>query len=65
MNTSRLQKENDDRGVDNDDADFAKFEAELGVKKQALSNDMKKHEDNLSIKDKEIAIKSMQAKKTD
>ena len=62
--TSRIQKENNDRGVDNDDDDFARFEAELGVKQQALSNDMSKHRDNLSIKDKELEIKNKVANKT-
>jgi hypothetical protein len=62
--TSRIQKESGNDGTENDD-DFKKFEAELGVKKESLSNDMKKHNDSMVRKDKEIAIKSMQAKKTD
>jgi hypothetical protein len=61
--TARIQKDNDDRGVDNDSDDFTKFEAELGIKKQALSNDMIKHGDNMMRKDKEIAIKGKQANK--
>lgn len=61
--TARIQKENNDRGVENDDDDFGKFEAELGIKKQALSNDMIKHGDNMMRKDKEIAIKGNQANK--
>jgi hypothetical protein len=59
--TKRLQMKNADRGVETDDDDFAKFEQELGVKKQALSNDMTKHRDNMSRKDAEIAIKNKQA----
>ena len=47
--------------VDDDENEFRKFEAELGVKKEALSNDMKKHDDNLSIKKEEISIKKKQA----
>jgi len=62
--TSRIQKENNERGVDNDDNDFAKFEAELGIKQNAQSNDMKKHNDIMSRKDKEIEIKRKQANKT-
>lgn len=62
--TQRIQKENADRGVENDDADFAKFEAELGIKRDALSNDMKKHDDNMMRKDQEIAIKRKQANKS-
>ena len=62
--TSRIQKESGNDGTENDD-DFKKFEAELGVKKESLSNDMKKHDDSMVRKDKEIAIKSMQAKRTD
>ncbi len=38
-----------------DDKDLEKFEAELGIKKQGLSQDMKKHNDIMSIKDKEFA----------
>ena len=60
--TSRIQKEQGDTGVENDD-DFVKFEAELGIKKQALSNDMTKHNDNMSRKDDEIAIKKKVANK--
>ena len=61
--TQRINKENSDRGFDNDDDDFAKFEAELGIKKESLSNDMKKHNDNMSRKDREIAIKNKIANK--
>ena len=56
--TARLNKENSDRGVDNDESDFAKFEAELGVKKDSLANDMIKHNDIMSRKDMEIGIKN-------
>lgn len=59
--TARLNKENSERGVDTDEEDFRKFEQELGIKKEQLSNDMKKHNDNMSRKDKEIAIKEKQA----
>ena len=61
--TSRIQKENNDRGVEDDSDDFSRFEAELGVKKQALSNDMDKHNDIMNRKDKEIEIKRKQANK--
>lgn len=61
--TKRLQSENNDRGVENDNNDFAKFEAELGIKKEALANDMTKHKDNMSRKDSEIEIKRKQANK--
>ena len=60
--TSRIQKEQGDSGIENDD-DFKKFEAELGIKKEQLSNDMKKHNDNIAIKEKEISIKKAQANK--
>lgn len=60
--TSRIQKESGDKGVENDE-DFKKFESELGLKREALSNDMKKHNDNMSRKDKEIAIKNKIANK--
>ena len=56
--TARINKENSDRGVDNDESDFAKFEAELGVKKDSLANDMIKHNDIMSRKDMEIGIKN-------
>lgn len=61
--TARLSQENNDRGVDNDDADFAKFESELGIKKQAQANDMQKHNDVMLRKDEEIAIKNKIANK--
>ncbi|MGK0464785.1 cell envelope integrity protein TolA [Clostridium sp.] len=61
--TQRMQKEQGDEGIESDD-DFAKFESELGVKKEAQSNDMKKHADVMARKDKEIAIKKTQANKT-
>ena len=61
--TARINKENSDRGVDNDDNDFARFEAELGVKKDSLANDMIKHNDNMSRKDMEIGIKNKLANK--
>ena len=54
--TQRIQKENGDKGIENDD-DFKKFEAELGIKKESLSNDMKKHNDIMSRKDKEIELR--------
>lgn len=60
--TQRIQKETGDEGVENDD-DFKKFEAELGIKKESLSNDMKKHTDIMARKDKEIEIKRKQANK--
>jgi hypothetical protein len=50
-------------GIDDDSADFKKFEAELGIKKEALSNDMKKHSDQMVRKDKEIDIKRIQTNK--
>lgn len=64
--TNRLNQENKDKGIeapDTDDKDFEKFEAELGIKKNAQSNDMKKHNDVMSRKDKEIAIKNKVANK--
>ena len=61
--TQRINQENSDRGVDNDDDDFVKFEAELGIKKESLSNDMIKHNDIMSRKDMEIGIKNKVANK--
>lgn len=61
--TQRLNKENADRGIEDDRADFEKFEKELGVKERALDNDMKKHNDNMKRKDREISIKQKQANK--
>lgn len=60
--TQRIQKQIGDAGVENDD-DFKKFEAELGLKKQQLSDDMKKHSDIMARKDQEISIKKKQANK--
>ena len=64
--TAQLKISMEERGVegiDNDSSDFEKFEAELGIKKEALSNDMKKHSDQMVRKDKEIDIKKIQANK--
>jgi hypothetical protein len=63
--TERLRMENDARGVesDGDDKDFMKFEAELGIKERGLSNDMTKHNDLMSRRDSEIAIKNKVANK--
>lgn len=64
--TDRINKENADKGmesVDSDDSDLQKFEAELGIKKQGLSQDMTKHKDVMARKDKEIAIKQKVANK--
>lgn len=60
--TQRINSKNDDKGVEDDD-DFKRFEAELGIKKEALSNDMIKHNDVMSRKDKEISIKNRQSNK--
>jgi hypothetical protein len=60
--TARIQKQNNERGIENDDADFEKFESELGVKMKAQENDMKKHDNLMSRKDQEIEIKRMTAK---
>ena len=59
--TKRMQMENAERGVETDDSDFEKFEAELGIKKEALSNDMSKHNDIMSRKDEDLNIKRSQA----
>lgn len=61
--TARIKEVNSQRGVEGDDKDFAKFEAELGLKKEQLSNDMKKHNDNLNIKKEEVSIKKKAANK--
>ena len=60
--TQRINSKNDDKGVEDDD-DFKRFEAEIGIKKEALSNDMIKHNDVMSRKDKEISIKNRQSNK--
>lgn len=49
--------------IDDNTEDLAKFEAELGIKNKALDQDMIKHNDSMSKKDKELAIKSRQANK--
>ena len=63
--TQRIQKENADKGIEapEDDADYEKFKAELGIKEKGLNNDMQKHRDVMARKDKEIAIKQKQANK--
>tara|TARA_B110000902_G_C14283939_1_gene577984 strand:+ start:1375 stop:3780 length:2406 start_codon:yes stop_codon:yes gene_type:complete len=51
------------QSIDDDTEGLAKFEAELGIKNKALDQDMIKHNDSMSKKDKELAIKSKQANK--
>ncbi len=60
--TQRIQKSLNDKGLEGDD-DFRRFENELGIKRQAQDNDMKKHNDLMKRKDKEIEIKRKQANK--
>ena len=64
--TDRLKMDNEERGIisaQQDSSDLEKFEAELGLKKEGLKNDMSKHKDLMSIKDKEITIKEKQVNK--
>jgi hypothetical protein len=66
--TDRINKSNEENGIsdggeDNDDLELKKFEAELGIKDRTLNQDMKKHNDLMSRKDKEIAIKRTAANK--
>ena len=65
--TDRIKMANEEAGVempeDNDDSDYEKFKAELGIKEKTLSNDMQKHNDQMVRKDKEIAIKNKVANK--
>lgn len=64
--TQRINQEQEDAGIesiDDDSADMAKFEQELGLKNKALDQDMTKHNDLMARKDKEIAIKNKQANK--
>lgn len=60
--TQRINALNNDPGTEGEE-DFKKFEAELGIKKEALANDMIKHNDQMARKDKEIAIKRTAANK--
>ena len=64
--TDRLKMDNDERGIisaQEDNADLAKFEAELGIKEKSLQNDMSKHNDLMARKDKEISLKEKQINK--
>lgn len=64
--TARLKEAQKERGVesvDNDDKDYEKFKEELNFKNKTLSQDLKKHNDLMSRKDKEIEIKKKQANK--
>lgn len=66
--TDRINKSNEEKGVsdgsdESDNFDHVKFREELGLKKQALNNDMTKHNDVMKRKDKEISIRAKQANK--
>ena len=64
--TDRLNMLSQERGVDQEDTeeDLAKFEKELGIKTRALDQDMEKHRDNMSIKEKDLSIKKTNNNKT-
>ena len=47
--------------VDDESADIAKFEKELGLKNRALDQDMSKHNDSMNIKRQELSIKKSQS----
>lgn len=64
--TERLKMDNEERGIisaQQDNSDLEKFEAELGLKKKGMENDMSKHKDLMSRKDKEISLKEKQVNK--
>ncbi len=64
--TDRISLEQNKSGlesVDDNSEDLAKLEKELGIKNRSLDQDMVKHNDLMTRKDKEIAIKSKQANK--
>ena len=64
--TERLKMDNEERGIisaQQDSSDLEKFEAELGLKKKGMENDMSKHKDLMSRKDKEISLKEKQVNK--
>lgn len=67
--TDRIKIDNDARGVEapeedkNDELEYEKFRKELNIKQQSLDNDMKKHGDNMSVKERELSIKKTQANK--
>ena len=64
--TDRLKMDNEERGIisaQQDNDDLMKFEAELGLKKEGMQNDMAKHKDLMSRKDKEISLKEKQVNK--
>ena len=64
--TDRLKMDNEERGIisaQQDNSDLEKFEAELGLKKEGLENDMTKHKDLMSRKDQEISLKQKQVNK--
>ena len=63
--TERLNIISKERGVEQDDTeeDLIKFQAELGIKNRSLDQDMEKHNNLMSKKDKEISIKEKQVNK--
>lgn len=62
--TDQLKISNEKNGIEMpDDSDYQKFQAELGIKEKTLQNDMKKHNDQMNRKDREIDIKQKVANK--
>tara|TARA_R110000868_G_scaffold143967_2_gene362713 strand:- start:3719 stop:6130 length:2412 start_codon:yes stop_codon:yes gene_type:complete len=64
--TDRINKDQEESGletIEDSPSDIAKFEREMGIKNKSLDQDMQKHNDNMSRKDREIAIKNKVANK--
>lgn len=73
--TDRIKKESEAKGIespesDREDREYQKFKSELGIKQEGVAiqrkaqdNDMKKHNDVMARKDKEIGIKQKQVNK--
>lgn len=68
--TDRINKSNEEAGIEQtpedkqDGLDYQKFKAEYEHKSGQRSDDMKKHNDIMARKDKEIAIRNKQANKS-
>lgn len=67
--TDRIKISNSDKDIivneddEKDELDYIKFKEEIGLKYKQTDNDMKKHKDNMEVKDKELALKKKQINK--
>ena len=59
-NNDIIQTEDDEKDI----SDYQKFQEEMSLKYKQTDNDMKKHNDNMKVKEKELSLKGKQISKS-